>query len=48
MDEAEEQQVRGDVVRADVGGGDEVGGVAGPERVGVDELQDEEHDPVSC
>lgn len=36
VDEAEEQQVGGDVVGADVGGGAEVGCVRGPERPGVD------------
>jgi hypothetical protein len=46
MDEAEEQQIRRDVVGADVGGGrhvDAVGGVEGP---CVDELEDEQDDPV--
>ncbi|KAJ8106087.1 hypothetical protein OPT61_g9774 [Boeremia exigua] len=36
VDEAEEQQVGGDVVRADVCGGDEVGLVRRPEGPGVD------------
>jgi hypothetical protein len=42
VDEAEEEQVGGDVVGADVGGGEEVGLVCGPEGVGVDELEGEE------
>jgi hypothetical protein len=42
VDEAEQQEIGGDVVGADVGGGEEVGLVCGPEGVGVDELEGEE------
>lgn len=45
VDKAEEQQVGGDVVGADVGCSDEVGLVGGPEGVGVDKLEGEENDP---
>jgi hypothetical protein len=38
VDEAEEQQVGGDVVRADVRGCDQIRGVGGPQRIGVDQL----------
>lgn len=46
MQEAEEEQVRRDVVGADVGGCVHVDGVFGVERPGVDELEEEDDDPV--
>lgn len=46
MDEAEEQEIGRDVVRADVGGGDEVSLVRRPQRPGIDELEGEDDDPV--
>lgn len=48
MDEAEEEEVVRDKVGADVGGGGDVDGVGGVEGVGVDELQDEEDEPVDA
>jgi hypothetical protein len=45
VEEAEQQQVRCNVVGANVGRGSGVDGVCAPERAGVDELQDEEDDP---
>jgi hypothetical protein len=44
--ETEEQEVIGDEVASDVGGRANVHRVAHVQRVGVEELQDEEHDPV--
>ena len=45
VDEAEEEEVGGDVMGADVRGGGDVDGVAGVEGVGVDELEEEDEDP---
>lgn len=47
VDEAEEQEIGGYVVRAGVGSGDEVGAVTGPERPRINQLQNEEYNPFS-
>lgn len=44
--EAEEEEIGRDVVGADVGGGGDVGSVRGVEGEGVNELEDEEDEPV--
>lgn len=47
MDETKEEKVGSDVVRANVGCGSDIDGVLGVQAPRVDELQNEQNDPVA-